>query len=102
MRDRFEETAMKRMLRRKSILLGGSLAIGAVALIAAQTSSTRAERRHTDKFGSTDACDTRDRAATATFDAWWYQHDTRLEEWYREKFRRLSPLEQLHLTVESR
>lgn len=71
-------TAMKLALSRKSILLGGILAIGAVARIAAQTSSTRAERRHTDTFGSKDTCDARDRVATAMFDAWWYPHDTRL------------------------
>lgn len=69
---------MKLALSRKSILLGGILAIGAVACIAAQTSSTRAERRHTGTFGSKDTCDARDRVATAMFDAWWYQHDTRL------------------------
>ncbi|HLH36365.1 MAG TPA: hypothetical protein VKX41_16965 [Alloacidobacterium sp.] len=93
---------MRLSLRRKSILLGGILAISALALIAAQTSNTRAERRHTDTFGSKDACDARDRVSTATFDAWWYQHDTRLEQWYREKFRRLSPLEQFHLAAENR
>ena len=93
---------MKLPLRHKSILLGGIFAMGAVALIAAQTSCTRAERRHQDKFDSREVCDAQDRADTATFDAWWYQHDTRLEQWYREKFQRLSPLEQLHLAAENR
>ena len=93
---------MKLALSGKSILLGGIFAMGAAALVAALTSSTLAERWYRDKFDSREVCDTRDRADTAMFDAWWYPHDTRLEQWYREKFRRLSPLEQLHLTVESR
>ena len=93
---------MKLSLRRKSILLGGTFAMGAAALVAALTSRTLAERWYRDKFNSREVCDARDRADTAIFDAWWYQHDTRLEQWYREKFRRLSPLEQLHLAAENR
>ncbi len=93
---------MKLAVTHRSVLFGGIFAIGALALTAALASSALAERRHRDKFDSREVCDVRDRADTATFDAWWYQRNTRIEQWYREKFRRLSPLERIHLTVESR
>lgn len=95
---------MKLALSRRNAFFGSIFATGAATfLIAAFTSGTLAERWDRDKFDSREVCEVRDRSATPLFDAaWWYRHDTRLELWYRDKFRRMSPFEQIHLTVDSR